>query len=645
MLAVDKTSTDDEACGASFTWAFHDLVRPAGLQYSDVAGVLAPMLAMARLLPRATESVPLGFFDIDRELTVQNFRALMAALARFQNGGSSEFPERGLKARLSLHRRPEKESDEPNVPTSAMGLEVFDRSPGLLERIRRLIIEALPPHDQGPLGPICPPWLAQIVLSIEMEKTLGEWSSPAVPAQELVCAIVSRGPVGRIYCAFEGTAGIALRLAMAGAGRVDLDLPGQTSAEFIYHLALACDLSMRVRHFHPILDAAGDETEEYDAAIANPPFNVRYGHDAHASRLPKDRSGDALHLQALLKRTRGIVVSFVADGFLFRSAQSERFFRETLIHTEDLTAVIGLPRGTFPRTSINTSLLLRIPGSKDGTQKLLVVDARKMAGAKDSARKQSPVTLTQQILDGATSEFSRLVPIQELAANEYNLQVERYILDQAAVNARQAIENEDTVLLDEVAEIIRPQALQNTADGEFSFREVSVQDVDPVTGTIREPEKYLRLTAEGNARARRISLNKNDVLLTIKGRVGVAGILIEQPAADRAWLPGQSFAVLRLRRSSPFEDPIFLHRYLSSSLGREAVTALAGGATVPFVQIADLKKIKIPIPSNKDRIDLRKGQEEIASLNSRISDLQKQIQELENALWPMNLVAKQIRDS
>ena len=83
MLAVDKTSTDDEARGASFSWAFNDLVRPAGLQYSDVVGVLAPMLAMARLLPRATESVPLGFFDIDRELTVQNFRALMAALVNF----------------------------------------------------------------------------------------------------------------------------------------------------------------------------------------------------------------------------------------------------------------------------------------------------------------------------------------------------------------------------------------------------------------------------------------------------------------------------------------------------------------------------------------------------------------------------------
>jgi type I restriction enzyme M protein len=197
-----------------------------------------------------------------------------------------------------------------------------------------------------------------------------------------------------------------------------------------------------------------------------------------------------------------------------------------------------------------------------------------------------------------------------------------------------------TVSLDDVAELYRPQALPKVigAASKQGFFEVGAADIDEV-GLVRPPTKEVLVTPEAAQHARRARLERGDVLLIIKGSVGKVGFVRNVPD-DRVWLAGQSFAILRLRRHGPLTDPRVLHRFLSSDLGQTTLHSLRVGTTVPGLQMADVRRLSVVIPSVQEQKAIAQDVEALFDLQDRIEEMRKQLAERQRGIWPDGKAAR-----
>jgi hypothetical protein len=203
------------------------------------------------------------------------------------------------------------------------------------------------------------------------------------------------------------------------------------------------------------------------------------------------------------------------------------------------------------------------------------------------------------------------------------------------------------VPLEDVADITRPQALLvgRERGGRESrlapdlldqspdvLLEVGVGDIDDA-GIVRTPTTSVPASFDLLQRAKRARLEPGDVLIVIKGSVGKVGLVREIPEGP-AWLASQSFAILRLRRRGPIIDPAVLFRFLSSAMGQVTVQSLKVGSAISGLQMADLRRLPVLVPSTE-------AQRAIASQMHAIFDMQDEIQRMrrdlidrQRSIWP-----------
>ena len=203
----------------------------------------------------------------------------------------------------------------------------------------------------------------------------------------------------------------------------------------------------------------------FNRVITNPPFSqnyTRYGME-HQERFRYGWTSEtgkksdlmfAQHVLAVLAPD-GLGAIVMSPGVLFRGG-AEQQIRRGIIEDDRLEAVIGLAPKLFQGTSIpGCVLVLRgtdpRPAHRRG--KVLFIDARHAytAGRKrnnlDPANAESIVASYHDYAD--VPGFARVVDVGELAANDFNLSVERYtsgrsaerqiLADQAEADAREAV--------------------------------------------------------------------------------------------------------------------------------------------------------------------------------------------------------------
>ena len=160
-------------------------------------------------------------------------------------------------------------------------------------------------------------------------------------------------------------------------------------------------------------------------AIMNPPYSLKY--DKTKIKLkdaPTPQHPDLLFvLEALEKAETGVFL--LPHGTLFRS-NKEAEIRRQLVDSGHLEALISLPPKLFIATDIPTVIWV-IDSTKrhDG---VFIIQAEK------EFEKEGPKNrlITDQILQvyehrQEVDKFSRLVPLEEIQANDYNLNIPRYI--------------------------------------------------------------------------------------------------------------------------------------------------------------------------------------------------------------------------
>jgi type I restriction enzyme M protein len=603
--------------------AVREIADASALLPSALALTVARMIAAAELMPFGRGNAP-GFLDQTRELTKVDWLAIIATLAKCWKS------------------------------TGAMSVNPFENpvedpplSPGGLERLRKLILGYL--FRAGPDKPTAPSWLLHSVLELTDPRDLFGRTPKGADARlrDLVVETVGVTANSRFFCAYEGAVGVALELALAGAD-VTLDVQQADLATLCACLALSSGLNLRVRSGDPIQLARddistpllGDPT--FETSIVFPPFGMRHSSksdDGLRTGLISAVNSEAAGVTLALARGRNAALCVVPPSFMFQTTKNDQVFKEQIIQNFELDTIVGLPRGVFGSSPIAAALLVFKPhGRRRRSSELFMIDAR---GYWDHSINEAIRSreLAAMIRDHMLTDISLSVPIDELAANDFNLSVERYVLDPEARRLRELTAEQSTVPLSEVAELYRPQAIpasKNAGDAQhLTVSEVGVADIDEA-GVVRSPGKQLAITPDAAPQARRARLEAGDVLLVIKGSVGKVGFIRDIPR-DETWLASQSFVILRLRQHAPLNDPRILFRFLSSSLGNASIQSVRVGVAVPGLQMADVRRLMIVLPDLKTQAAIVRDIEGLFEQQDRIQHLRDELIRMQSEIWPERL--------
>lgn len=174
-----------------------------------------------------------------------------------------------------------------------------------------------------------------------------------------------------------------------------------------------------------------------DAVVSNPPYSQAWNPadketDPRYARFglaPKGKADYAFLLHDLYHLKPGGVMAIVLPhGVLFRGGE-EGTIRKNLIEQNHIDAIIGLPANIFFGTGIPT--IIMILRQKRPNTDILIVDASKgfeKAGKSNRLRARDLKKIADTVTARATVEkFSKLVTRDEIRANEYNLNIPRYV--------------------------------------------------------------------------------------------------------------------------------------------------------------------------------------------------------------------------
>ncbi|VXC54655.1 Type I restriction-modification system, DNA-methyltransferase subunit M [Pseudomonas sp. 8BK] len=180
----------------------------------------------------------------------------------------------------------------------------------------------------------------------------------------------------------------------------------------------------------------------FDFIVANPPFSTKAwsngfnpaedDYNRFSYGTPPDKNGDyafLLHMLTSLKST-GKAAVILPHGVLFRGG-AEGVIRKRILQQGYIKAIIGLPANLFFGTGIPACIIILDKAGSAGRKGLFLIDASKgfiKDGNKNRLREQD----IHKIVDACTQQrelpkFSRLVPLAEIEANDFNLNIPRYI--------------------------------------------------------------------------------------------------------------------------------------------------------------------------------------------------------------------------
>ena len=185
-------------------------------------------------------------------------------------------------------------------------------------------------------------------------------------------------------------------------------------------------------------DPSGTYTPLYvDAVVSNPPYSQNWDPsnkegDARYSRYglaPKSKADYAFLLHDLFHiKPDGIMTIILPHGVLFRGGEEEKI-RKNLIENNNIDTIIGLPANIFFGTGIPT--IIMVLRQKRVNTDVLIVDASKgfiKAGKNNKLQASDIKKIVDTVVNRVNiDKYSRVVSKEEIRANEYNLNIPRYV--------------------------------------------------------------------------------------------------------------------------------------------------------------------------------------------------------------------------
>ena len=187
--------------------------------------------------------------------------------------------------------------------------------------------------------------------------------------------------------------------------------------------------------------------DRFSLILANPPFAGSLDYESTAQdllRVVKTKKTELLFLALFLRllRNGGRAAVIVPDGVLFGSSKAHKTLRQMLVEEHKLDGIVSMPSGVFrPYAGVSTAILLFTKTSSGGTDNVWFYDMQADGFSLDDKRNPLPeghehnnlpdILMRWKMRDGAEktrfrTEQSFVVPKAEIAANGYDLSINRY---------------------------------------------------------------------------------------------------------------------------------------------------------------------------------------------------------------------------
>jgi type I restriction enzyme M protein len=300
----------------------------------------------------------------------------------------------------------------------------------------------------------------------ESGKSKGQFYTPSEVSQILAKVVGITKDTAQDATVYDPTCGSGSLLLKAsdeaprGLSIFGQEMDNATSALARMNMILHNNATAKIWQGNTLADPqwkdAVDKLKTFDFSVANPPFsNKNWTSGLNPKEdlykrftwgIPPEKNGDytfLLHIITSLKSTgKGAVI--LPHGVLFRG-NAEANIRENLIKQGYIKGIIGLPANLFYGTGIPACIIvidkehaqkavLSNESTTDGKvegRSIFMIDASKgfiKDGNKNRLRSQDIHKVVDVFTKGQTVErFSRLVTIDEIVSNDYNLNIPRYI--------------------------------------------------------------------------------------------------------------------------------------------------------------------------------------------------------------------------
>ncbi|MBB0243277.1 type I restriction-modification system subunit M [Streptomyces alkaliphilus] len=307
-------------------------------------------------------------------------------------------------------------------------------------------------------------------------KSGGEFFTPQEVSELLArITVVGKKSVNKVYDPAVGSGSLLLKFAkVLGKDNVRQGFFGQEINLTTYNLA-RINMFLHDTNYEKFDLAHGDtltdphhwDDEPFEAIVSNPPYSIKWAGDANPLLIndpryapagvlaPKSKADLAftMHMLSWLA-VNGTAAIVQFPGALYRSG-AEQKIRKYLVDKNYVDTVIELPRDLFFGTAISTCVLVLKKSKKDNS--VLFIDASaefKRLGNKNKLLPEHQ----QKVLDAFTvredvDHFTKLVPNDNIAANDYNLTVSSYVEKEDTTEAVDI-----TALNEQIAGIVKRQA-------------------------------------------------------------------------------------------------------------------------------------------------------------------------------------------
>lgn len=319
----------------------------------------------------------------------------------------------------------------------------------------------------------------------ESGKSKGQFYTPA-EVSRIMAKLVGIGPNTRLdqtlYDPTCGSGSLLIRAADEAPNKITIygqEMDNSTWAlaqmNMVLHDHPTAEIKLGNTLANPRHTGSNDVLKRFDYAVANPPFSakawtsgVNVGNDLYKRfeyGVPPAKNGDyafLLHVLTSLRSTgKGAVI--MPHGVLFRG-NAEATIRRNLVSRGFIKGIIGLPANLFYGTGIPACIVVLDKEQANERQGIFFIDASRgfiKDGPKNRLREQDihkivDVFTRQLEVDG----YSRMVGLEEIAANGYNLNIPRYIdaaepedLHDLEAHLRGGIPNRDTAALSNYWEV------------------------------------------------------------------------------------------------------------------------------------------------------------------------------------------------
>lgn len=290
----------------------------------------------------------------------------------------------------------------------------------------------------------------------ESGKSKGQFYTPA-EVSRIMAMVIDMGKATRadqtIYDPTCGSGSLLLKAHDEAKSRTRLDLAlyGQemdnaTSAlarmNMVLHDCPTAEIWQDNTLAAPYFKNANGSLKAFDFVVANPPFstkawtsgldalNDQYGRFEHG--IPPTKNGDYAFLLHMLKslKSTGKAAVILPHGVLFRGG-AEGSIRQRIVGQGYIKGIIGLPANLFYGTGIPACIIVLDKEGAVGRKGIFMVDASK-GFIKDGNKNRLRAQDIHKIVDTFTKnlelpKYARMVPLAEIATNDFNLNLPRYI--------------------------------------------------------------------------------------------------------------------------------------------------------------------------------------------------------------------------